>query len=411
MPGLLFSDGMEYYHHHQVRTNSPRSSRPTPAQREAIRNRVNPLAPRETLYPGVFPAAPVYPPRVISPDEILPWDSLVIPASAFERGEVVLRKQQAAAAKAAKLRAAKLAAKRVEKAEKKAEKKKKAEEKVEKKIRHEVEEYEQEVRDVHLVTEQETHLTTQSPVKEKMIYKLRSMFFTKDKKSLVENCPIKKNTTGEASAEMTPLEHRAVHNSTDPYSLLETEHSPSISSIDSSPGLPTNLLSDQGDESLQRYKESLGLGGGGKDLSDPSDPRVCIIDSLSMEAPGRDAATVDLSTPGSELTLKDKPFKVKEGAKFTMVAKFRVQHEILSGLQYVQIVKRKGIRVSKDSEMLGSFAPNTDKTPTYTKRFQEEDAPSGMLARGHYNATSSFVDDDKKTHLAFEWSFDIAKDW
>jgi len=41
----------------------------------------------------------------------------------------------------------------------------------------------------------------------------------------------------------------------------------------------------------------------------------------------------------------------------------------------------------------------------------EEEAPSGMLARGHYNAVSSFVDDDKKKHLEFEWSFDIAKDW
>lgn len=42
---------------------------------------------------------------------------------------------------------------------------------------------------------------------------------------------------------------------------------------------------------------------------------------------------------------------------------------------------------------------------------QEEEAPSGMLLRGHYNAISSFVDDDKKKHLEFEWSFDIAKDW
>ncbi|KAI1266100.1 immunoglobulin E-set [Xylariaceae sp. FL1019] len=167
---------------------------------------------------------------------------------------------------------------------------------------------------------------------------------------------------------------------------------------------------DSNDESLQRYKQSLGLGGG-KDLSDPSDPRVAIIQSLTMESPGRSPVTIDLSQPGSESTLKDKPFKIKEGAKFTMVASFRVQHEILSGLQYVQVVKRKGIKVSKDSEMLGSYAPNTDKQPTYTKRFQEEDAPSGMLARGHYNAISSFVDDDKKNHLQFEWSFDIAKDW
>lgn len=46
-----------------------------------------------------------------------------------------------------------------------------------------------------------------------------------------------------------------------------------------------------------------------------------------------------------------------------------------------------------------------------SRTVQEEEAPSGMLARGHYNAISSFVDDDKKSHLQFEWSFDIAKDW
>lgn len=125
-------------------------------------------------------------------------------------------------------------------------------------------------------------------------------------------------------------------------------------------GVETPLLisnykysTDANDDSLQRYKESLGLGGG-KDLSDPSDTRVCIIQSLTLESPNRPPVTIDLSTPGSETTLKDKPFKIKEGSKFTMVASFKVQHEILSGLQYVQVVKRKGIKVSKDSEMLVS---------------------------------------------------------
>ncbi|KAL7924533.1 immunoglobulin E-set [Trichoderma austrokoningii] len=167
---------------------------------------------------------------------------------------------------------------------------------------------------------------------------------------------------------------------------------------------------DAEDESLQRYKQSLGLGGG-TDLSDPNDPRVCIILSLTMSSPDRDPVTIDLSTPGSEKTLKDKPFQIKEGAKFTMSAEFKVQHEILSGLHYVQVVKRKGIRVSKDSEMIGSYAPNTDNQTTYVKKFQEEEAPSGMLARGHYSAVSSFVDDDKNKHLEFEWSFDISKEW
>lgn len=73
-----------------------------------------------------------------------------------------------------------------------------------------------------------------------------------------------------------------------------------------------------------------------------------------MDSPGRDPVTIDLSSAGSETTLKDKPFKIKEGAKFTMSAKFKVQHEILSGLHYVQVVKRKGVRVSKDSEMIVS---------------------------------------------------------
>ncbi|RDW69479.1 hypothetical protein BP6252_08499 [Coleophoma cylindrospora] len=172
-----------------------------------------------------------------------------------------------------------------------------------------------------------------------------------------------------------------------------------------------HLFLDAEDDSLQRYKESLGLGGQGNDISDPNDKRVCIILSLTMETTGRDPVTIDLSQEGSAKTLKDNPFKIKEGAKFNMVAKFKVQHEVLSGLQYVQIVKRKGVRVSKDQEMIGSYAPNTDKTPFYTKRFADEDAPSGMLARGHYTAVSTFVDDDKHKHLEFEWSFDIAKDW
>lgn len=111
---------------------------------------------------------------------------------------------------------------------------------------------------------------------------------------------------------------------------------------------------------MQRYKASLGLGGTGNKISDPNDPRQCIIVSLTMNSAGRPPVTIDLSESGSEKTLKDKPFKIKEGAKFTMSAKFRVQHEILSGLQYVQIVKRKGIKVSKDQEMIVSCPQNSE---------------------------------------------------
>lgn len=81
-----------------------------------------------------------------------------------------------------------------------------------------------------------------------------------------------------------------------------------------------------------------------------------------MDSEGRPPVTIDLSQKGAETTLKDKPFKIKEGSKFTMIAKFKVQHEVLSGLQYVQIVKRKGIRISKDQEMIVSKHHATDQT-------------------------------------------------
>ena len=40
-----------------------------------------------------------------------------------------------------------------------------------------------------------------------------------------------------------------------------------------------------------------------------------------------------------------------------------------------------------------------------------EEAPSGMLARGTYNVTTAFVDDDKVRHLEFLWNLEIKKDW
>jgi hypothetical protein len=38
-----------------------------------------------------------------------------------------------------------------------------------------------------------------------------------------------------------------------------------------------------------------------------------------------------------------------------MKATFKVQHEVLSGLKYIQVVKRHGVRVSKDEEMIVSI--------------------------------------------------------
>lgn len=42
---------------------------------------------------------------------------------------------------------------------------------------------------------------------------------------------------------------------------------------------------------------------------------------------------------------------------------------------------------------------------------EPDEAPAGILARGHYDATSKFADDDGHDYLKFEWSFDITKEW
>ncbi|KAF2708839.1 E set domain-containing protein [Pleomassaria siparia CBS 279.74] len=166
---------------------------------------------------------------------------------------------------------------------------------------------------------------------------------------------------------------------------------------------------DQNDESLRKWKESLGLGTG-KDISDKNDPRKCIILSLGLEVEGRPDIVIDLKTPGAIDSLKDKPFIIKEGAQFRMKAVFKVQHEILAGLKYLQVVKRMGVS-HKMQEMMGSYGPSTEEKPFYEKKFEPETAPSGMVARGHYKAISKFVDDDNVSHLQFEWSFDVKKDW
>ncbi|CEG64634.1 Putative Rho-gdp dissociation inhibitor [Rhizopus microsporus] len=105
---------------------------------------------------------------------------------------------------------------------------------------------------------------------------------------------------------------------------------------------------------------------------------------------------------------KSAPFTIKEGVEYRMKVKFRVQHDVVSGLKYLQVVKRKGIRVDKTEEMIGSYGPSAN---SYEKKFQLEEAPSGLLARGHYEAKSKFIDDDNVTHMEWTWFFDIKKDW
>lgn len=127
-----------------------------------------------------------------------------------------------------------------------------------------------------------------------------------------------------------------------------------------------------------------------------------------METPGRDDVVLDVSTNETIGKSKSQTIVIKEGCEYRMKITFRVQHDVVAGLKYIQAVKRKGIRVDKAEEMIGSYGP---AGTVYEKKFPTETAPSGMLARGHYTVRSKFIDDDNKTHLDFEWNFQIKKDW
>jgi hypothetical protein len=125
----------------------------------------------------------------------------------------------------------------------------------------------------------------------------------------------------------------------------------------------TQPSTDKEDEALNKWKASLGLGQG-KDISDPSDPRKCIIYSLGLEVEGRPDIIIDLKSPGALEALEKKPFVIKEGATFRMKAQFKVQHEILAGLKYLQKVTRMGVSNKMQEMMVRTIstrrANNTD---------------------------------------------------
>ncbi|KAJ3123728.1 hypothetical protein HK100_011516 [Physocladia obscura] len=182
---------------------------------------------------------------------------------------------------------------------------------------------------------------------------------------------------------------------------------------------------DAADESLKKWKESLGIkvGGGAGKLSflfskhdlriigksvNTSDPRNVVLLSIAMESSGRPDVVIPLDSPAAIENLSSQVMTIKEGVEYRLKVKFRVNHDVVSGLRYLHVVKRSGLKVDKADEMLGSYGPSVD---VYEKKFPLEEAPSGLIARGHYNVKSRFIDDDQHIHLEWSWSFDIKKEW
>ncbi|KAI8322260.1 rho-gdp dissociation inhibitor [Martensiomyces pterosporus] len=163
---------------------------------------------------------------------------------------------------------------------------------------------------------------------------------------------------------------------------------------------------DANDDSLNKWKASLGLGQSAT-AAFPDDPRKVIVKSLILKS-GSKVIEMDVSTPQAIEALKNNVIVIKEGVTYSFTIQFWIQHEVVSGLKFLQRVTRKGIRVDKMEEMCGSYGP---KSEPQGKEFPSAEAPSGMLARGKYSVKSKFIDDDMHTHLEWEWTMEIKRDW
>merc|ERR1712232_1345 len=109
---------------------------------------------------------------------------------------------------------------------------------------------------------------------------------------------------------------------------------------------------DAEDESLRKYKEA--LLGKMDDLVSPSDdPRKVVIQSMVILFENRPDGNLEfkLGSDSEIATLKKSSIVFKEGCSYKIQVNFKVQHEIVSGLKYLNQVYRKGIRAAKEENV------------------------------------------------------------
>jgi len=167
---------------------------------------------------------------------------------------------------------------------------------------------------------------------------------------------------------------------------------------------------DANDESLARWKASLGITDGAAASGDTSGPKVTIL-SLELSSPSLPAGrkiSVDITNAAQLRQLKDTPIQVKEGAEYNVHITFKVNHSFVTGARYIQVVKRAGLKVEKVDVMLGSYGAQAAPRQVSVVH---DDFPSGMMARGTYTVKSRVTDFDGAIFAEWEWLFKIGKEW
>lgn len=168
---------------------------------------------------------------------------------------------------------------------------------------------------------------------------------------------------------------------------------------------------DAEDESLTRWKASLGIVPGAM-AGDTCAAKLTVISlELISEALPPDMKLAFSQEDIAHAKERSLSFVIKEGVVYQVRIKFSVDHNIISGLRYLQVVKRAGVKVDKMEEMIGSYGPQA-AVPYFVKDFDPATAPSGLIARsGQFSMRSRILDDDGKVHADWEWKLSFAKEW
>lgn len=176
--------------------------------------------------------------------------------------------------------------------------------------------------------------------------------------------------------------------------------------------LQEQLEMDKEDESLRKWKEQLL---GNLSLQDgKTEPEVHFL-AMRVLVEGRDPLDLPLEAVEASKKAKEqgkeKPalhFVLKEKSEYRIQFEFAVKNELVLGLTYLNRVFRMGVPVDKTKIMLGTYGPQQEP---YKFETEAETTPDGMLARGKYTAKTSFVDDDGRNYLEFDYTFEIKKEW
>lgn len=167
---------------------------------------------------------------------------------------------------------------------------------------------------------------------------------------------------------------------------------------------------DSDDEALTRWKQSLGLSATGVySIGEPGDMRRLVVLSIKVVTEGNELVDLDLQDQAQREAFAASPTVIRARAPYQITVRFRVQHEIITGLRYYQVARRGGIPFSKTDVKLGSYAPNTREKPYYEVALPQKLAPGIFIARGTWQCSTTFMDDEHVHHDTVPWLLQIAK--